>query len=181
MPDSPVTPQSVVCQVLLPTGFSRQEYWSGLPFPSPRHLLHPGIKPTSPAIGGGFFTSEPPGKPIDLVIRIHKELFNSTMCKQPNLKLGKGLKWASLVAQLVKNLPAIRGHLGSIPGLGKSPGEGKGYPLQYSRLENSMDCIAKGQIRPSTFHFHHENSCLLTWPMRTSRDLASALPLQFQH
>ena len=33
------------------------------------------------------------------------------------------------------------GDLGSIPGLGKSPGEGKGYPLQYSGLENSMDCV----------------------------------------
>ena len=52
--------------------------------------------------------------------------------------------WASLVAQLVENLPAmwetwVRA-LGSIPGLGKSPGEGNGYPpLQYSGLENSMD------------------------------------------
>ena len=46
--------------------------------------------------------------------------------------------WASLVAQLVKNLPAMRGDLGSIPGLGRSPGEEKGYPLQYSSLENSM-------------------------------------------
>ena len=36
------------------------------------------------------------------------------------------------------------GDLGSIPGLGKSPGEGKGYPLQYSGLENSMDCIDHG-------------------------------------
>ena len=36
------------------------------------------------------------------------------------------------------------GDLGSIPGLGRSPGEGKGYPLQYSGLENSMDCIAHG-------------------------------------
>ena len=34
--------------------------------------------------------------------------------------------------------------LGSIPGLGRSPGEGKGYPLQYSGLENSMDCIVHG-------------------------------------
>ena len=46
--------------------------------------------------------------------------------------------WASLVAQMVKNPPAIRGDLGLIPGLGRSPGEGKGYPLQYSGLENSM-------------------------------------------
>ena len=37
--------------------------------------------------------------------------------------------------------PCNVGDLGLIPGLGKSPGEGKGYPLQYSGLENSMDCI----------------------------------------
>ena len=49
--------------------------------------------------------------------------------------------WASLVAQLVKNLPAMLGDLSLIPGLGRSPREGKGYPLQYSGLENSMDCI----------------------------------------
>ena len=48
------------------------------------------------------------------------------------------------------------GDLGLIPGLGGSPGEGKGYPLQYSGLENSMDClvhgVAKSQTRLSTFH-----------------------------
>ena len=51
------------------------------------------------------------------------------------------------------------GDLGSIPGLGRFPGEQKGYPLQYSGLENSMDCIvqgdAKGRIRLSDFHFMH--------------------------
>ena len=48
------------------------------------------------------------------------------------------------------------GDLGSIPGLGKSPGEGKGYPLQYSGLENSMAYIvhAKSQTPLSDFHFH---------------------------
>ena len=48
------------------------------------------------------------------------------------------------MAQLVRNPPANVGDLGSIPGLGRSPEEGKGYPLQYSGLENSMDCIAHG-------------------------------------
>ena len=46
-------------------GFPRQEYWSGLPFPPPGDLLDPGIKPVSlvsPALAGGFFTTEPPGK-----------------------------------------------------------------------------------------------------------------------
>ena len=50
------------------------------------------------------------------------------------------------------------GDLGSILGLERSPGEGKGYPLQYSGLENSMDCIvhgiAKSQTPLSDFHFH---------------------------
>ena len=50
------------------------------------------------------------------------------------------------------------GDLGSTPGLGRSPGEGKGYPLQYSGLENPMDCIgqgiAKSQTWLSDFHFH---------------------------
>ena len=43
-------------------GFSRQEYWSGLPLPSPGDLPNPGIKPESPTLTGGFFTTEPPGK-----------------------------------------------------------------------------------------------------------------------
>ena len=43
-------------------GFSRQEYWSGLAFSSPGHILNPGIEPTSPALAGSFFTAEPKGK-----------------------------------------------------------------------------------------------------------------------
>ena len=50
------------------------------------------------------------------------------------------------------------GDLGLIPGFGRCPGEGKGYPLHYSSLENSMDCIvngvAKSRTRLSDFHFH---------------------------
>ena len=50
------------------------------------------------------------------------------------------------------------GDLGSVPGLGRSPGEGKGYPLQYSGLENSMNCIVHGVTKSWTrltdFHFH---------------------------
>ena len=45
-------------------GFSRQEYCSGLPFPSPGDLLDPRIEPTSPALAGGSSTTEPPGKPV---------------------------------------------------------------------------------------------------------------------
>ena len=52
------------------------------------------------------------------------------------------------------------GDLGSIPGLRRSPGEGKGYPLQYPGLENSMDCtvhgVTKSRTRLSNFHFHQQ-------------------------
>ena len=63
-----VTPRTVARQAPLSTGFSRQEYWSGLPFPSPGDRPDPGIKPASPLspeLAGGFLTTEPPGKPPD--------------------------------------------------------------------------------------------------------------------
>ena len=57
---------------------------------------------------------------------------------------------------------------GSIPGSGRSTGEGKGYPFQYSGLENSMDCIVHGAAKSwtwlSNFHFQELNDCL--WKMR---------------
>ena len=52
--------------------------------------------------------------------------------------------WASLVAQLVKNLPSMQETWVQSPGLGRSPEEGNNYRLQYSSLENSMDCIVHG-------------------------------------
>ena len=55
---------SVAHQAPLSMGFPRQEYWSGLPLSSPGDLPNPGIEPTSPALAGGFFTTEPPWKPI---------------------------------------------------------------------------------------------------------------------
>ena len=54
------------------------------------------------------------------------------------------------------------GDLGSIPGLGRSPGEGKGYLFQYSGLENPMDCIVLGVTQKplSDFHFHFQRRLL---------------------
>ena len=61
------TPWTVVHQAPLSMGFSRQEYWSGLPFSPPGDLPDPGIEPASsafPALAGGFFTTVRPGKPV---------------------------------------------------------------------------------------------------------------------
>ena len=60
---------------------------------------------------------------------------------------------------IIQSLSAFNaGDLGSIPGLGRSPGEGKRYPHQYSGLENSMDCLVHGVSKSRTplsdFHFH---------------------------
>ena len=62
-------------------GFTRQEYWSGLPFPSPADLPDPGIKPASPAWAGRFFTSELPGKSLKMgggVVVISTEMSSAT-------------------------------------------------------------------------------------------------------
>ena len=61
-----VTPWTVVHQTPPFMGFSRQEHWSGLPFPSPGDLLNPGIEPRSLVLQVDSLLSEPPGKPITL-------------------------------------------------------------------------------------------------------------------
>ena len=55
----------IACQAPLSLEFSRQGYWSGLPFPSPGNLPKQKIEPESPTLASGFFTTEPPGKPLD--------------------------------------------------------------------------------------------------------------------
>ena len=90
-----VTPWTTAYQVPPSVGFSRQEYWSGLPFPSPGDLPNPGIEPRSPALQADALPSEPPGKSISrympLVIHgvcafYHSECYSSTFGpKQANL------------------------------------------------------------------------------------------------
>ena len=58
------TPWTIAHQAPPSMGFSRQEYWSGLPFPSPGDLPDPGIEPKSPTLQADTLTSAPPGKPL---------------------------------------------------------------------------------------------------------------------
>ena len=80
-------------------------------------------------MAGGFLTTGPPG--------MFQHVFY--MC----LTLKEGFPCGSAGKESACNV----GDLGSIPGLGRPLGEGKGYPLQYSGLENSMDCIVHGSLR----------------------------------
>ena len=69
-----VTLWTVACQGSLSMEFSRQEYWSGLPFPSPGDLSDSGIKPVSPALQADSLPSEPPGKSLNPNKKVQKNL-----------------------------------------------------------------------------------------------------------
>ena len=69
----------------------------------------------------------------DLLIRYRKNIEKKFPCGSASKESAHGV-----------------GNLGSIPGMGRSPGEGKGYPLQYSVLENSMDCIVHRVTKSQT-------------------------------
>ena len=80
-------------QAPLSMGFSRQEYWSGLPFSPPGDIPNPGIKPMSPeasALADVFFTTEPPGKPF-LYLRILQIRLISSLEKPHFLTMAKEL------------------------------------------------------------------------------------------
>ena len=73
------TPWTVAHQAPLSIGFSRQEYWSGLPFPSPGDLPNPGIEPRSPALQADTLTSETPGKSLVMALLNHKKEENTAV------------------------------------------------------------------------------------------------------
>ena len=92
-------------------GFSRQEYWNDLPFPTPGHLPDPGIEPRSPAL-----------------------LADSSLPEIP----GMGFQSGASVKNPPANVEDIK-DTGSVPQSGRSPGGGHGNPLQYSCLKSPMD------------------------------------------
>ena len=78
-------PWTVAHQTPLSMIFSRQKYWSGLPFPSPRDLPHLGIESVSPALQADSLPTEPPGKPLLLLLFSPSAQFSSTAQLCPNL------------------------------------------------------------------------------------------------
>ena len=80
-----MTPWTVAHQAPLSVGFSRQEYWSGLPFPSLGDLPDPGIEPGSPALQADYLPSEPPGKPLQfgVVLLLLSRFSRVRLCATP--------------------------------------------------------------------------------------------------
>ena len=65
-----VTPWTIAHQAHSSMEFSRQEYWTGLPFPSPGDLPDPGIRPGSPTLRADALPSEPPGNPMEMKVDV---------------------------------------------------------------------------------------------------------------
>ena len=79
-----VTPWAVAYKAPLSMGFSRQEYWSGLPFLSPEDLPDSGIEPGSPTLQAEALASEPPGKPSQPQYSLERLMWNLKLC--PSVK-----------------------------------------------------------------------------------------------
>ena len=121
-------PLAVACQAPLFMGFSRQEYWSGVAIVFSGDLAHSGIKPLSfafPALAERFFITW-----ITLTTAYTQRMTRNNLSFFFRSFLGV------ICGSAGKEITCYVGGVGSIPGLGRSPGEGNGNPLQYSGLEN---------------------------------------------
>ena len=91
MSDSSATAQTVFCQAPPSMGFSRQEYWHGLPFLSPRNLPDPGMKPGSPALQADALPTEPLGESLFYIESVNSiahfclTLWDPMDCSMPGL------------------------------------------------------------------------------------------------
>ena len=121
---------TVAHQSPLSMGFSRQEYWSGLPSPPPGGLPDPGTEPGSPVLQADSLPSEP------------RHFVN-------NVK--QSCNFQGLFGSIVKEIACHAGDPGSIPGSGRSPGKGHGKPLQYSCWKNPMERTLKKKKEFTTF------------------------------
>ena len=111
MSDS-VTPWTVACQAPLSMEFSRQESWSGLPFPSPEDLSDPGIEPGSPALRADALPSEPPWKPA---CSLNSELLNPSQFAHSSQSLPLLLAQNSCLFSPPPNADVADSHSSSSP------------------------------------------------------------------
>ena len=130
--------------------FSRLEYWSGSPFPSPGNLPNPGIKPRSPTLQVDYLPAKLQGKPkgtrVDS-LSLLQWIFPTQNSNQRLLHFitiythGIPLYRASLMTVGKESACSAgdTGDMGSIPGLGRSTGGGNGNPLHHSCLKAPMD------------------------------------------
>jgi len=131
-----VTPWTVAHQAPLSMGFPKQEYWS--------------------RVGAiSFFRgSSQPRDRTSVSSTVRQILYHCAtrkpFCTHVYICIYKCVYMGFLCGSAGKECACNAGDMGSIPGLGRSPGEGKHYPLMHSCLENSMDCIVHGVAKSRT-------------------------------
>ena len=121
-----VTPWTIACQIPLSMGFSRQEYWSGLPFPPPGDLPDPGVEPTSPALIGRFFTTEQQGEALLLLEEVsnYVTLCDPRACSPPGSSVhgifqARILEWVAISSSRGSSQPRGRTHISSVSCIGR--------------------------------------------------------------
>ena len=155
-------------QAPLPLGFSRQEYWSGLPFPSPGDLPDKGIKPMSPevpALQADFFTTEPWGKPLktynhlinqvlssppwgDVETKAYRRVTNCPRSTRENKRVGiwihiKIHHFNSMQFELPKDISVPSMHLWNLQGYKYSHQEKGAFSSQPSLSHSEADCFLR--------------------------------------
>ena len=123
-------------------GFPRQEYWSGLPLPSPINDLGLLKKLKRASLVVQLVNN------LSAIQETQESWVRKIPWKRDRLPTSVFLGFPS--GSDGKESTCNAGDLDSIPGLGRSPGEGKGYAIQYSGLENSMHCIVHGVPKTQT-------------------------------
>ena len=146
-------PWTVAHQAPLSTGFPRQEYWNGLPFPSRGDLPDPGIEPVSPALAGGFFTTESPGKPSIII----PWCLSSLSYWITQMSLGDKDCYAHFIDYQTEAYPDLLVYKSYTPVL--LPGESHGQ-------RSLVGCSPWGRSESDTterLHFHFSLSCTGEW------------------
>ena len=131
--------------------FSRQEYWNGLPFPSPGHLPDPGIKPRSPALQVGFLPSEPPWKTCCVKLGIKKKNENGP----------------SLVVQWLWFQAPNAGGPGLIPGQGT-----RSHMLQLRVLMLQLRLSTAKLINKNILKNKNKNTCIYIYIYNIPKQIA---------
>ena len=168
------TPQTVAYQATLSVGFSRQEYWSGLPFPSPGDLPDPGIEPkstVSPALACRLFTTEPPE--TDLKQQRHQTSLISVQFSRsvvsdslwPHESQHARPPCPSPTPRVYPNSCSIDEHRLVVPS---------------SHLILCHPLLLLAPIPPSIRVFSNESTLRMRWPKYWSFNLASVLPMNTQ-
>ena len=154
----------MTCQVPQSMGFPRQEYWSGLPFPSPGDLPDPGIALVSPALAGRFFTTEPQGNPWSL----HQTVFwNHPLCLCPLLTLlSMQSRFYNLWVQCKMQGPSWEWGI-SLPSYGPPPTQPTGRWADPKREQPRRSWVSALRVsegpllsRPAMCH-GHDGHCLV--------------------